>query len=368
MKKIILVIAMISLVAGLALPATAVFLQIKDQAKVEQAEPVAKTPASAVFPIKTFKLKYANAKELGETLKGLLAEAEVLSVNERLNAIVVRASERTINRISSAIENLDKAPLQVMVEAKIIELRGGTGDTNDPSVLGFSWKYEKNANNYIEFNSTNTATAAASSLGLYAQLISGNIEAYLNTLEKTVGYDIVASPWVMALNHEPAYILIGSKYGYKTSIISQTSTVQEIRFLEVGTKLNFTPHINEEGFIIMDLYPAISDGAVKNDLPQEDTTETRNRVLVKDGQSVVIGGLTKKFDREVVIGLPILSSIPFLGNLFRRTEIQSEKREVMVIVTPRIVTPAFLQEASDQAADLDARRQEWSEKAKILRR
>jgi type II secretory pathway component GspD/PulD (secretin) len=194
------------------------------------------------------------------------------------------------------------------------------------------------------------------------------MEAYLSALEKTVGYDIVASPWVMALNHEPAYILIGSKYGYKTSIVSQTSTIQEIRFLEVGTKLNFTPHINEDGFIIMDLYPAISDGSVKDDLPQEDTTETKNRVLVKDGQSVVIGGLTKKFDREVVIGLPILSSIPFLGNLFRRTEIQSEKREVMVIVTPRIVTPAFLQEASDQAADLETRRQEWSEKAKILRK
>jgi type II secretory pathway component GspD/PulD (secretin) len=143
--------------------------------------------------------------------------------------------------------------------------------------------------------------------------------------------------------------------------------MQNVDFLEVGTKLKFTPHINEDGYIVMDVAPSVSEGQVKNDLPQKDTTETTNKVLVKDGQSILIGGLTKKYERETEIGIPILSSLPFIGNLFRRTELQSEKRELMVIITPHIVTPAFLDAMQKRAMELDARRGNWSEtKGKLI--
>ena len=267
------------------------------------------------------------------------------------------------------MEASNPPPLQVQVEARLIELKAGSGDTTKPSALGASWKVKstKDASDYLQLSTTDTLTAAASSLGIYAQLLSGNVDVYLSALEKTIGYDLVASPWITALNHEEAEILIGSKYGYKTTLTTTTGTMQNIEFLEVGTKLKFTPHINDDGYIIMEISPSVSEGQIVNELPQENTTESKNKVLVKDGQSVVIGGLTKNYTSQVETGVPLLMQIPFLGALFRRTEIISEKREIMVIITPHIVTPEFLTQMAEQAQQLDTRRQEWKEKAKLIR-
>jgi general secretion pathway protein D len=351
---------------GLATAAGALFLQADPAGGQPAAVAPAAAPPSANFAMQSYRLNYANAKELKDTLSGILGQGEGVSVNEKMNAIVLRASDANIKRVSALVKKLDIPPLQVQVEAKIIELKTGDGDTNNPSIVGMEWKYTKNTNNYVQLL-TDATTAGASSLGLYAQLLSGNTEAYLTALEKTVGYDLVASPWVTAINHETAEILIGSKYGYKTTLTTTTGTMQNVDFLEVGTKLKFTPHINEDGYIVMDVAPSVSEGQVKNDLPQKDTTETTNKVLVKDGQSILIGGLTKKYERETEIGIPILSSLPFIGNLFRRTELQSEKRELMVIITPHIVTPAFLDAMQKRAMELDARRGNWSEtKGKLI--
>jgi type II secretory pathway component GspD/PulD (secretin) len=350
--------------AFFAVQAGALFLQTNSPA-AGQAETMRSAP-SVNFPMQVFKLKYANAKDFTATLGPLLGQGEGAAVNEKLNAVVVRASDVTLKRISTLVDKLDTPPLQVQVEAKIIELKTGNGDTNNPSVLGAEWKYTKNTNDYVQLL-TDATTAGASSLGLYAQLMTGNTEAYLSALEKTIGYDLVASPWISALNHETAEILIGSKYGYKTTLTTTTGTMQNIDFLEVGTKLTFTPHINDDGFIVMEIYPSISEGQVKNDLPQEDTTETKNKVLVKDGQSIVVGGLTKNYNRETEVGIPVLSALPFIGMLFRRTELQAEKRDVMVIITPHIITPQFLDAMHKEAQALDARREKWSkEKAGLI--
>lgn len=329
-----------------------------------------KPMASSGHTITSIKLNYINAEQLKETLTDLLGEGEGVSFNAALNTVIIRASDKTLNRMVSVIKKMDVAPLQVQVEAKIIEVKSGSGDETQSSKLATSWKVTnaKDANDYIQNTTTNTLTMAASSIGLYAQVFTGNTKAYLESLEKSIGYDLVASPWITALNHEKASILIGSKYGYKTSIISQTSTVQEVQFLEVGTKLNFTPHISDDGYIIMEIEPSVSEGSVAVDtgLPTQHTTETKNKVLVKDGQSIVVGGLTKNYNNQVDIGIPFLSSIPFLGALFRSTELRSEKRDIIVLITPRIVTPKLLQEMNMKAGEMEKQRQEHAEKSGLL--
>ncbi|MFH1386281.1 MAG: secretin N-terminal domain-containing protein [bacterium] len=372
MKKSLAVLVVLVLVFILSSGGEALFLMTKEEAasgaakKGANIEVQTKT-ASASFPMQTFMLNYANAKDMSASFNEILGNGEVVAVNEKLNAIIVRASDKTIKRMAESIKKLDKAPLQVQVEAKIIELKSGSGDTANPSVMGASWKYTKNSNNSVQLL-TDTSTAAASSLGLYAQLLSGNTQAYLEAMEKTVGYDLVASPWITALNNEPASILIGQKIGYLTTFTSSTGTAQNISFLEVGTKLNFTPHISDDGFIVMDIYPSVSDGSLSSTgVPTENTTETRNKVLVKDGQSIVIGGLTKNYNSEVEIGVPGLASIPFIGMLFRRTELTTEKREIMVLITPHIVTPEYLTSMAQKAEELDNKRAEWvKKKAKLV--
>lgn len=363
MKRLLCWLLLLSLL-GLPAAARSLFYDETNSSDNSVAKPLAATN----YSLKVFPLKYINAQVLTKALNGVLAAGEGVSVNEKLNTVVVRASTSNLDNISRVVEKLDRAPLQVQVEAKIIELKSGNGDATNPDNLGVSWKYTHatNPNDYVQSTTTSTLSNAASSLGLYAQLISGNTAAYLQALKKTIGYNLIASPWVTALNHETAEILIGSKYGYKTSVISQTSTVQEINFLEVGTKLKFTPHINEDGYIIMDVYPSISEGSVIGDLPQENTTETKNKVLVKDGQSIVIGGLSKQYNTKQEIGVPILSHIPFLGMMFKNTQVIKEKRDLMVIITPHIVTPEFLEAMAARAKKLEAQTVEGVEKANII--
>ncbi|OGB88101.1 hypothetical protein A3H38_03335 [candidate division WOR-1 bacterium RIFCSPLOWO2_02_FULL_46_20] len=364
LKKLLSGVLLFLVVLMIPVEGRELFLQTKEQSVANETRDV-----SASYPLQSFKLKYIKASDFAEMIVDLLGKGEGVALNKTLNAVMVRASHDSIKRLTAQVEKLDVPPLQVQVEARVIELKANDGDTTNPSALGASWtiRNSSGSNDYLQLLTTDTVSAAATSMGLFAQLMTGNVEAYLTALQKTVGYNLVASPWITAINHEEAEILIGSKYGYMTTLTTTTGTMQNIEFLEVGTKLKFTPHINEDGYIIMEIYPSVSEGSVTNSLPQENTTETKNKVLVKDGQSVVIGGLSKKYDQQTEIAVPILSNIPLLGNLFKRTEIVSEKRELMVVVTPHIVTPAFLEVMAGRAKELEKSRQEWSENVKLLR-
>jgi type IV pilus assembly protein PilQ len=331
---------------------------------------VSSTKTDGNMALRSFTLKYVKAADVKDMLINILEPGlgEGISFSSGLSSITVQAKPKKLRIIAKMIEEIDVPPAQVQVEAKIIEIKSGSGDTADPSVMGVNWKIKntRDENDYAQLLTTDTLTSGDTSLGLYAQLLSGNVDVYLSALEKSIGYDLVASPWITALNHEEAEILIGSKYGYKTSIVTETSTVQEVNFLEVGTKLKFTPHINEDGYIRMTIYPSISEGSVINELPQENTTETKNEVLVKDGQTIVIGGLTKNYNNQIEIGVPILSHLPFLGILFRRTELKSEKRDIMVLITPHIVTPEFLNQMAERKDLLEKRQKQEAEKAKLI--
>jgi len=114
----------------------------------------------------------------------------------------------------------------------------------------------------------------------------------------------------------------------------------------VGTSLKITPHVTKSGFIHMSVEPKLSDGTIVGDLPQENTTETKNEVMVRDGQTFVIAGLMKDKDTENNYGIPFLMDIPLLGGLFRRTVIIKEKTELLVFVTPHLLTPEFLKTMS----------------------
>ena len=192
-------------------------------------------------------------------------------------------------------------------------------------------------------------------MGLYSQIFSGDIEGYLSAIDRQIGYDLLASPRVTAINHHQAELLIGSKLGYRSTLTTETGTQELVEFLEVGVKLKFTPHISKNGYIRMSIAPSISEGSIIDGLPQENTTETINEILVKDGQTIVIGGLIKNTNEKIVTGIPILSWLPIIGFLFRKTELLTEKREIMVLVTPTIVTPEDLEEMASEADKLEKR-------------
>lgn len=293
--------------------------------------------------VRTYLLQYANASEIKGALDLLMAKEDQVSVNDSYNALIVKTSSDNIVRIEKSIRDMDVPPVQVMVEAKIIEVK--SGDSGNAG-LDVKYNYKTNPNDSAQTKNLAGKPTDSSPQGFYSQVISGNIESYLSAVLTKVGNDLIASPKIATLNHKSATILIGSKIGYKTSVISQTSTVQQINFLETGTKLTITPHVSNDGFIRMSIFPKISDGYVTADLPTENTTETQNEVLVKSGQTIVIGGLTKNKETQTETGIPYLMNIPFIGNFFRKTTIDNEKRELLVVITPTIMTPEYLTKMS----------------------
>ncbi|MBI5699382.1 hypothetical protein HZC35_03610 [Candidatus Saganbacteria bacterium] len=300
--------------------------------------------------VRTYLLEYANAKEVKEALDLVVEGGDSVSNIDSYNALMVKASTENIARIEKTIKDMDIPPSQVLIEAKVIEVKW-----NDGGHAGADINYTRpqNANDYAQTKNLAERVTDTGAQGFYAHAITTNVEAFVSALETQTGFNLVASPRLTALNHKKASILIGSKLGYRTAVITDTGTVYQVNFLTTGTELKLTPHISESGYVRLEIEPKISEGSVTADQPVESTTETKNEVLVKDGQTVVIGGLIKNSETQTDTGVPILMNIPLLGGFFRKTTISNEKRELMVIVTPHILTPEYLNEMSKDIKTLD---------------
>ena len=302
----------------------------------------------------TFTIQHLRVQDISPLVTTLLRESETLAISEALNTLSVNARPETIKNIQKLLKQVDVSPKQVLVRAKIIEIKKGLGDKDNKNVMGVDWliKYQGNPQKSIVINNNQLGDSVAP-MGIFAQVIGRDIEAFFTAIEQSSDVELLASPWVTALNHHPSELLIGNKFGYKTSVTTQTGTQENIEFLEVGIKLRFTPHISEDGYIRMSLSPSISEGQIINNLPQEDTTETNSDVVVKDGQTIVIGGLTKSSDAEIKKGIPILSQLPMIGFFFSRVESVSEKRDIIIVITPTIITPQFLESIKKNATSLE---------------
>jgi type IV pilus assembly protein PilQ len=293
--------------------------------------------------MRTYYLANARPSDLQTTLTAVLPAGSIVTADDSYNALVVQTSSDYLPRVEKLIAELDVQPAQVMIEVKMIQVNDGDG-----SSLGMTLNYLRTGsnNNYIRSSGGPVATSFEAP-GIYAHALSvfsnGSLDAFFQGLATITKFDVIATPRLTTLNNKQATLLIGQKLGYRTSIISQTSTTQQINFMDVGTQLTITPNVSKNGMIRMKIEPKLSNGSVVNDIPQEDTTETHNEVIVRDGQTFVIGGLTKDQDTVTDVGVPFLSMIPVIGTLFRQSVTAKTKGELMVFATPHIITPEYLE-------------------------
>jgi type II secretory pathway component GspD/PulD (secretin) len=180
----------------------------------------------------------------------------------------------------------------------------------------------------------------------------------IKALESVTDVTILANPKILALNKQVGTVFIGKKLGYReSSNISSGGTEVKgaVKFLDSGTKLSFRPYIGNDGYIRMDIYPKDSTATLSSDgVPTEITAELITNIIVKDGRTVVIGGLFRDVTTEGKSQIPILGDIPFLGVLFRGSSDKSERQEVMVLLTPHIVSEP--DQAKGQAREEDISR------------
>lgn len=180
-----------------------------------------------------------------------------------------------------------------------------------------------------------------SSGGLKIGITDNNVGVLIRALESVTDIMTLGNPKILTLNRQQGKVIVGNRDGYVTTQVSQTTTTQTVEFLETGTQLTFRPFVMNDGYIRMELNPKDSDGGVEVTgeftLPSESTAEVTTNVLVKDGYTIVVGGLFRDKTSLSRSQIPFLGSLPILGPVFSSTSDVTEREEVIFLITPHIV-------------------------------
>ncbi|MDZ7411893.1 MAG: hypothetical protein ONB51_21970, partial [candidate division KSB1 bacterium] len=258
------------------------------------------------------------------------------------NKLFVRDLPDNFSHLENFIKALDQKTRQVLIEAKIIQVV-----LNDNFKMGVDWEAISSKIGGVRLESPfriladTEAGGRARAYGLTSDTgtLSGLIEA-LRGVGKT---DLLSNPRITCVDGEEARILVGSTIPYKTIDTREDQgvlkTFEKVTTVEVGIKLNVTPIINEDRFITMKIRPEVSEvGSFIDNLPVIDKSESETTVMVKDGVTIVIGGLIK--DQKIVSEnqIPLLGSIPGLGFLFRSKSTRLVKTELVILLQPQIIT------------------------------
>ena len=311
---------------------------------------------------------------LGPESKSGLDQADDLGGNEQATRemLILLAREETNARVDALLAKLDIPPQQVLVEATILSVSlndtaklgvdftalggidfqamGGTSNITD-SYTGGTAEGAQLDNWLLGFSQTGFTDS--SSGGLHMGILKNQVGIFIQALEDVGNATVLSNPQVLTLNRHAAQVLVGKKIGYQTTTTTQTSTVQSVEFLEVGTSLVFRPFISDDGYVRMEIHPENSDGSINptSGLPEESTTEVSTNILVRSGHTVVIGGLMENAVATTTSQIPFLGSLPYLGSLFRSESESESKNEIIVMLTPHIVDDQELDSRAGEAAE-----------------
>lgn len=301
---------------------------------------------------KVFELKYAQADKISPKIQEAVSKGiGALRIDERTNKIAITDYLDKIVEIGKIIEAFDEKPRQVRIDAQIIEI----SPEKDEYKMGVDWDAWINKNLRLSNSMPLAGGITKVSIGLAA----GNLalgEKYdrkgvfdlLRTIGKT---KILSSPSIMALNNQEAKILVGTKEAYITSSTSQGGTgtqvtAQTVNFVDVGIKLYVTPTINKDGFVTMKIKPEVSSSKLTDltaegkvtQVPIVTTSEAETTITLKDGATIVIAGLKKDKKENEIKRIPILGAIPLIGIPFRSVSSSLTKTELVIFLTPHIVS------------------------------
>ncbi|MBL0955203.1 MAG: type II secretion system secretin GspD [Leptospira sp.] len=271
------------------------------------------------------------------------------------NSLIVTATPQEWEEIKKIIKILDTPRKQVLLEVLIVEL--SSTDLND---FGIDWRYQELA--YGQFNTglaaqggvidkngrpTNVNTLSGFSLG-FIRRGGQQIIGILNANSTNENFNVLSAPQILTLDNQEAEINVGQDVPVRTQNRNaglggdNAVTVANFEYRPTGIKLKFTPHINKNNRITLDLYQEIKNVAgisseATGGNPTFNKRDIKTTIVVDNIQTIVIGGLLSNDKQKKVQKIPILGEIPLLGTLFRRTTNQNRKTNLMVFLTPHIL-------------------------------
>jgi type IV pilus assembly protein PilQ len=262
------------------------------------------------------------------------------------DALVVYDYPENIKKVAAMIEDIDVRPPAILIEVTILEaqLKDITEFGIDFSTVGFV-AFAAGATEGLQTRGFATAAAGGSSAvttGLSAAISIDDVTGFLRALESITDTTVLANPKIIALNKQAGHILIGSEDGYiTTSQVSADGAIQQVEFLESGTTLKFRPFVCKDGYIRMEINPEQSTGTVEVSgdfvLPSKDTTQVMTNIMVKDGKTIVIGGLFKDDISQAHSQVPVLGDLPIVGAAFRQVKDTVTRKELIILITPHII-------------------------------
>ncbi|WP_334063764.1 type IV pilus secretin PilQ [Alteromonas genovensis] len=307
-------------------------------------------------------INYAKAAELAAILKssegGILSDRGGVTVDERTNTLLIRDTLESIDEARKTIEVLDIPVKQVLIESRMVTVldnvdeqlgvRWGFSDRQDDN--GVSGSLEgadtiaggivPSINNRLNVNLP--VSSAAGTIGFQvASLIDGTIlDLELSALESESKGEIIASPRITVANQHEAYIEQGTEIPFVQATSSGATAVE---FKKAVLSLKVTPHITPDNRIILDLVVTQDTrgetvSTSTGDAVAIDTQEIQTQVLVENGETIVLGGIFQQTSSDGVNKVPLFGDLPVLGALFRNTTELQQKRELLIFVTPKIIT------------------------------
>jgi len=332
---------------------TGTMLLIDTAGKIEEMESVI---ATAEIPsvtrerhtiTQTFTLQYGDVGEVQPHIVPMLTDGiGRVDADVRTKTLIVEDTTNRVRRISRMIHLLDRRPKEVFVEAKIISVR-----LTDDFKFGINWEHlVEGIDPRFELSSSSLSPLLGRGEGnfslSYGLIGDGNQLSMVLDAIKTVGdTKVLSNPHVAVLDgHEAVIKVVRDEPLVEAQLESGSTNViaEEISFIEVGVMLSVIPQINDEGFITMDIKPEVSTVADtfpgRFPIPVVQKALAETSVMVGDGQTIIIGGLIQDEKADTTSRVPFLGRIPLLGALFRSTSVESRSNELVVFLTPRIMS------------------------------
>ncbi|MCA9300451.1 MAG: hypothetical protein KDA28_15375, partial [Phycisphaerales bacterium] len=359
---------------------------------------------------RVFYLNYLNATDAAEFVRPLLSDGGQIKTNGQAGDFSMPDNAPTgneeypltsmlicfdyaenIEKIETLLAQIDTRPSQVLVEATILQatlneanafgmdfsiiadldfmdftnplrpveaLLSGEGsriDGGSASTVGIPG--EDQVGYGLQSNPGNTSGPGTFKAGI----VDNDVAVFVRMLDEVTDVNILSKPKILAMNRQPARVLIGRKVGYLQTTSTDTSTTQTVEFLDTGTQLYFRPFVTNDGLIRMELKPQVSEAVIRETtdalgaavtIPDEITNELVTNILVRDGQTIVLGGLFREATTVLRRQVPVLGDIPILGNAFKGTDDNTERSEIIFMVTPSIVNDDILDAQAERGEEI----------------
>ncbi len=321
-----------------------------------------------------YRITYADVAEVEKALKKFISARGSISSNPSTSNVIVTDSESKIKAIDTFITEIDRITPQILVEARIYDIT-----SKDRLDLGIEWNAGRNTtysggtttvgtnpSNRTDpfitgiFEGATSKTSGTSGAIRLGWLNSGiDIDTILKAQQNIINAKLLANPRILVLDNESAMIKIISEIPYQE--LTETglgSSIGTTAFKEVGVELEVTPHITRDEMVRLELKPTFSvkvsdvtfkSGSLEYPQPVVDTREADTTLLIKNGQTVVLGGLRKKEVSQQINKIPLLSDLPLIGVLFKFEGEDTVTSELVVFITPRIIKQPVMSETEKRA-------------------